>query len=75
MGNIEIHFETGAVTTLVTGDMILFLDDDGDFSAGVTPYTGIYSVASGTWDFSVNVSNGDYMTFGYYDPTPPVGTL
>lgn len=46
MGNIGVHFETGDVTTVITSNLILFLDSDGDFSAGVTPYTGTYNTSS-----------------------------
>ena len=42
---------------------MLFVDADGTFASGATYYTGTLNSTGRTWDFSVNISDGQYITF------------
>ena len=54
---------------------MLLADMDGVFATGVTTSTGTYSTGTNTWDFSLNITDMQYVTFAKIvsvDTTPPV---
>ncbi len=56
---------------------MLLADTDSIFATGATAYTGTYNTGAATWDFSINIADGQYVTFAKTvstDTTPPVIT-
>lgn len=54
---------------------MLLTNTNTTFVTGSTAYTGTYSTGTNTWDFSLNISNLQYITFAKVinlDTTPPV---
>ncbi len=54
---------SGALPAGFSGTLMMFVDNDGIFATGATYYTGTANTGSNTWDFSVNLSDGQYITF------------
>ncbi len=63
------------MATGFTAPLMLLADTDSIFATGATAYTGTYNTGAATWDFSFNISDGQYVSFAKTvssDTTPPV---
>ena len=56
---------------------MMLVDTDAIFATGATAYTGTYNTGATTWDFTLNISDLQYITFAKIIPTdltPPTIT-
>ena len=75
IGNVILSYPSSSVPSGMIWPLVLLVDDNGAFSAGATVYTG--TLNGSNWDFSLNVSHLQYITFAKIlptDTTPPVIT-
>lgn len=73
IGTVTISYPVTALPSGFSGTLKMFVDSDGIFASGSTAYTG--TLSSGNWNFSVNIADMTYITFGgnnITDSTPPV---
>jgi hypothetical protein len=71
---VTVSYMSGALPAGFSGTLMMFVDNDGIFATGATYYTGTANTGSNTWDFSINLSDGQYITFWKVPPsdiTPP----
>jgi hypothetical protein len=73
VGNVKLSYPASSVPLWSTGSIYALVDIDGNFSSGSTAITG--SLIGGNYEFSMNIGNGAYITFGYKDITPPTLSL
>lgn len=69
IGNIKIAYPVSALPLGASNPIYLLVDDDGIFATGSTIYTG--SLNAGNWEFIVNMSDMQYITFAQAGDTVP----
>jgi hypothetical protein len=67
IGIVNIAYPTSSVPSGFTGTLMLLTDSDGVFTTGSTAYTGV--INGSYWDFSVNITDMQYLTFAKSVPT------
>lgn len=63
VGLVTVKVNNGEIPSGVVNELILYVDNDTDFTSGATPY--IMSNTSGIWSVNINFSNYNYFTLGY----------
>lgn len=61
IGTIKIYYPQSGLPAWFTGTLFMFRDIDWIFGAGANTYTWVLN--SGSWEFSLNINDGDYITF------------
>ena len=60
---MTVSYASGALPSGFSGTLMLYTDADGVFASGATYYTGTWNSTGAKWDFSVNLNDGEYITF------------
>lgn len=74
LGTVNISYPATSIGTGFTAPLMLLADADSTFSSGASAYTGIYSTGTNTWDFSLDITDMQYIIFAKTvstDTTPP----
>jgi hypothetical protein len=70
MGNIKITYPVSSLPLGAGNPIYLLVDSDGVFATGSDVYTG--TLNAGNWEFTVNISDMQYITFAQaWDTIPP----
>jgi hypothetical protein len=74
LGTVTVSHPAASLPAGFSGTLMLFVDSDGVFASGATSVTGTYNTGALRWDFSLDIADGEYITFGTSpssDITPP----
>lgn len=63
IGMVTLSYMSGALPSGFSGTLMMFVDNDGVFASGATYYTGTFNTGASAWEFSANISDGQYITF------------
>lgn len=75
--NLIISYPNSSLASSVSSSwwLLMFVDDDWIFNSWTSIFTWSLNSTTNNWDFSVNISNWQYITFWYNnDLTPPTIT-
>lgn len=69
IGIVDISYPNTSIAPGFVAPLMILADTDSTFATGAVVYTGTYNTGSNTWDFSLNISDMQYIAFAKMVPT------